>query len=1437
MQCPFCGTINPAQARFCMGCGAKLVQGNVCGVCQTLLPLQARYCYHCGSYVSSGDGAPIQPVTLSTNIQYPVAPAPVSITQPVSPSPIIQNVPLTMDSQPAIEHLLQPGETGLGSGREVPADVRNPVKTQSPVPRQLSEMLPSLQRYLPTNLYEPLERRPKDKDLVAVSDHLTALITTCKTYLPRPVVISPQPAGIPAGAMQRGIFLFGDVSGFTPLSEKLKVLGQAGAEQITSIINSLFTELVKVLFAHGGTLLKFGGDAMLGMWSAATSKEMTAAALSACQAGMAIQKVLSLPQFAEIDALGSKHTLSIKVGISGGSYFAAHIGTLPSENNLNGTMTFVTTGETVNQAEEAEEHAFPGQVSMTRYVADLLAGQAELAPVEREPDDNYRRLLSVPTLDADKGSRSDIQEPPEGSVDAQISYLVDRLDRLTPYLSDELISRIVSNPRNVRIQPEHRPVTVMFVNYKGISKLIEKHGESDPDLITQHLNNYFCKMASIVERYEGTLARMDQYSVGDRIVIFFGAPRAHEDDPVRAIYAALEMQEIVRKDFAALRTASGVFRFEQRVGVNTGHLFAGNAGAPDLRQEFTLMGDDINMAARLMSNAPWGQIYLSRRTRDQVAAFIDLEDRGEIKVKGKEIKIPTFAALGRSIKVGRTRGLDSGESPLTGRDDQLNSLLEHTRIFLTGRGQILSITGHSGLGKSRLLNELHSLIGKQPEMPTNILWVETRALSFSEQIGYWMAAQMMRSLLEIGSNATQDDVLYRLSERGEILLGDQAMDAIPYLAHMMGLELGEEWAWVKKIDPKARQKQTFWAAAELIKALAKERPLLIALDDLHWADEASLALFGHLLKVTDQAPVMFCLLFRPLREQGCWKLRDRAAAEYPHRYFEVILEPLNSVQSSELLLRLLPGAVFPEENRLDILNKATGNPFYLEEMVRTLMEAGAVIPDPEQPGGWKVTDRIRQMTIPVNLHAAIAARIDRLTEDARQALQMAAVIGRQFRVELLRNLAQAETEIDLWVSQLERGGLVSPSGLSIDPLYSFPDALVHEVAYESLLVLSRQQMHRQVGDLLESVYADKLEANCELLAFHYSRSDDRPKALKYLLMAAKKSDEKYATITVIEYYKKILQIQRDLGDLGGQAGALYQMGVKAYEMGDYGPAREWLLEASGLQRQIQDPKSEAWSVMYLGMIELKRADYPHAAEYHRSALENARQRQDSFQEGIHLTNLARVNMRLGQYELALEQFHQSLILKKSNNDIMGQGFALFYIGITCLYQDRDTEAEQFLTESMAMWQQVTLNERGLAFVEQGLGLLALFQHHYEKSAVSFRSAITRCEKLVLKAEMIENLSYLSQALLGMKDTEGARLASDQAIRLLEAQKDVEEEQHIYFNHYRVLLAAKNAAATDFLHQAEKIMHEQAERINDQEQRDIFLTCVPVNQEIGVACQG
>ena len=1274
-------------------------------------------------------------------------------------------------------------------------------------------MLPSLHHYLPHALYEPLERRPTERHLAQARDHLSALLRTVKTYLPWPVVVSPQPTGEPAGGIYQGTFLFVDVSGFTPLSERLSRFGQAGAEQITCIINDLFYDQVSVLLNYGGTLLKFGGDAMLGVFPAESDEGMAESALKAVQAASAMQA--GMGKFAAIEAGGETFALRIKCGVSSGPYLAAHIG---SRHN----MAYITTGHTVNRADQAESHATPGDIVIAQTTLDLLGDRVGVEP----SNSNYYLVRHMSAVGGNLAAPS-LDEPPPGAPLDQIAYLVKRLDLLSPYLPAELLPRIVTNPDRVQISPDHRPVTVMFVNYVGVSDLIESLGRTRPDLITRHLNNYFAHMIGVVERYEGTLARIDQYSVGDRLVIFFGAPRAHEDDPVRAVCTALDMQEATRKHFAALQTSEGIYRFCQRIGINTGHLFAGNVGASDLRQEYTLMGDDINMAARLMSKADWQEILISQKTQAQVGAFFDLESRGELKVKGKTIPISAFQVLGRREKIGQTRGLASGESPLTGRDEELHLLTQRGQGFLSGRGQIISIIGDTGLGKSRLMRELKGWLQGQPGAPEGVLWLEGQALSFSEQMSYWMVVQVLRGILGLRANTGADNILFALWEQGEELMGKEtAREAIPFLAHLMDLPLKDEWArWVMELDPKVRQKQTFWAAREFFTASARRRPIVVVLDDLHWADETSLALIEDLLEVTDRAPLMLCLVFRPRRDKGCWRLRDKAASVFPHRYTELMLKPLDKAHSGQLLQALLPGARFTPSAQREILDKSGGNPFYLEEVVRSLIDGEAVVPDAAQAGHWQVTAKIEQITVPDTLQAAIVARIDRLTEDARQALQMAAVIGRRFQIELLRNLVQAEAEMDSWLAQLERGDLIRLTENTAGKVYAFPDALVHEVTYESLVAQRRQQFHRRIGDTLESLVAGRLEEECELLAYHFSRSNDSARAIKYLKMAGCKAQAEFANETALRHYTSLLDRLHDqegaweeqfeilgrrqqvYGLLGDQetrqtdlkamlalaethdddahrADALNGLADLYQWTGRYAEAEEAAQQALRLKTRLGDLAGQAAALHQLGVVNYYRGDYDKAWPPLDQAVSLRRALQDAEGEIWSLMYLYMIYLMQGAYIQAMEHNQHTRQVSKSRQDWFQLGIHLTNAARISFRLGEYQEALNQFRQSLEMKTRVG-DRIGQGFALAGIGLAYIYLDCYEEAETALQSSLA-------VRKQINDERGIGYSLYGLGLVMLKRGELNQAVEIF---------QKAYDAHSRLGLKAETVADLSFLAQA------------------------------------
>lgn len=1373
MHCPYCQTANPAQARYCMGCGHSLVNGIVCAKCDTLLPPYARYCFHCGTvlvlpnYGCPHCGAAVQPGqafcgSCGNSVSQPTMQAPIMPPQQYQPGQPVQPQPLhtpsaTPQTMPTGQHPAQP--QAATNAPVVPAALN-----QLPPPRSVQEMLTSLEKYLPKALYEPLERRPNEQQLIQVRDHLAALVATTKTYLPRPVYLAPQPGGQPAGGMYRGVFLFGDVSGFTPLSEQLKPLGKAGAEKITSIINSLFSELVSILFDHGGVLLKFGGDALLGLFPAETDEQMKMGALRASQAALAMQECMKQDKFAAIETPAETRALTIKCGISSGPYFAAHIGTATK-------MAYVTTGHTVNLAEQAEGHAHPGEVAMTQDAFDLVAEQIEAGPVNKEPDENFHRLIHVAPLEG-SSERLIINEPPEGALDAQITYLVNRMDLLAPYLSGELIGKITEDPKTVSIQPDHRPVTVMFANYVGISDLIEDMGDSRPDLIIQQLNDYFVHMANIVDKYEGTLARMDQYAVGDRLVIFFGAPKAHEDDPQRAIYTALDMQDAVRKHFAALQTPSGIYRFRQRIGINSGHLFAGNAGAPNLRQEYTLMGDDINMAARLMSKASWQEIFTSDKTQKLVAPYFELADKGELKVKGKEILIPTYQVIGRRTEVSDGLGL---AGPLIGRGTEMATLQSCGQGLLGGRGQIVTIIADSGLGKSRLVRELKNWLMDQTE-PADIYWLEGQALSFGEQMSYWLAAQILHGALQLPPDSNDDDVLFTLWERGEEMLGkNTAREAIPFLAHLLGLELEGEWAqWVKELDPKVRQKQIFWAAREFFTALSLERPIVIVLDDAHWADEASLALFEDLLEISVQGPLMFVMAFRPRRDKGCWALRDKAARDYHHRYTEVEPAALSPEDSLEMLSALLPGAELSAAVQEEIFIKATGNPFYLEEVVRSLIEQGAVEPVPDDPDCWQMTDDIDTIRVPDTLQGAIVARIDRLTEDARQALQMAAVIGRRFQMEVMRNLSETEMEMRVWLAQLESSDMIKPAEAqtSDSALYFFPDALVQEVAYENLLVQRRQEFHRQVGETLEDILGeDAIWRECELLAYHFRNSDQPERAINYLAMAALKAQETFANETAIQNYTYLINLLEEtragwerLFDALSERQAVHSL------VGNQ-PARKDDLEMMLEMAEAHDDQ-QRYSDALNGLADLYQwsGDYIEARETAQQALDIKLELGDLAGQAEATHTLGVLGYYAGEYDTARPLLEKARDLRRMTNNPSGEAWSTMYLGMIHFVEGNYSDARQLHQTAFEIAQsrqdtfQIGIHLTNAARVSMRLG-------HYEDALKQFTEGLEMKRRTGDRMGQGFNLFGMGQVYTNMQAYDEAAAAFTESLEIRRAIND------------------------------------------------------------------
>lgn len=557
---------------------------------------------------------------------------------------------------------------------------------------------------------------------------------------------------------------------------------------------------------------------------------------------------------------------------------------------------------------------------------------------------------------------------------------------------------LVSKMREARLTGERKPVTALFADVVNSTALAE---QMDPEDWTAMINEAFDLMSRAVYRYEGTIAQLQ----GDAMLAFFGAPVAHEDDPERAIFAALDMLEATEEYAQQLEGTHGI-DFRIRAGINSGPVMVGNVGS-DLRYEYTALGDAVNVAARMQTAAQPGTVLITEMTRRLTGDTFDVDDLGDVEVKGKSEPVHAFRVVGRKAAPARRRGLASVglDSPMVGRDEPLRRLLEAAAIVRAGRGRLAFVVGEPGIGKSRLLAELRRSLTQGDEPAA--AWFEGRCVSYGRNLPYHLLIDLVRSIIDLPVTASGTEARDLLDRRLAAILGGdgpERADTAPYLAHLLSLPLHE--AELDRANAEADVLQSRYVASihRLLRATASKGPVVIVAEDLHWADGASVEVFRQLMPLATQLPILYVGALRAESDSDGWALLGLARELLGEALVELRLEPLSEVDSRLLVANLLEIESLPDAVRELILRRAEGNPFFVEEVVRMLIERGAIVSADDR---WIATEEIGAVEIPETLHGLLLARIDQLPDDAKRSLRVAAVIGRQFPVRVLERVIGA----------------------------------------------------------------------------------------------------------------------------------------------------------------------------------------------------------------------------------------------------------------------------------------------------------------------------------------------------------------------------------------------------------------------------------------------
>ncbi|GAB4410221.1 MAG: hypothetical protein Fur0044_03900 [Anaerolineae bacterium] len=563
-------------------------------------------------------------------------------------------------------------------------------------------------------------------------------------------------------------------------------------------------------------------------------------------------------------------------------------------------------------------------------------------------------------------------------------------------LRKQLVELERSETLPLALKGERKQVTVMFADISGFTAMSEK---LDPEEVRSMINACFERLGAVIDQYGG---HIDKF-IGDEIMALFGAPQAHENDPERALRAALDMMaalETFNDEHAGLIPKRLALHF----GINTGLVIAGGIGTRQ-RQDYSVMGDTVNLAARLEDLSEAGETLVGEDTYRLTGPLFEFEPLKPVALKGKEKPVRVYRLLRAKAAPGRVRGIEGLYSPMVGRERELARAKEILAHFEQGQGGVISVIGDAGLGKSRLISELCDELCRQNNQ---IEWAEGCALSYGESASYLAARDMFRKLLGLAPDASPHEVSRALRVEVNSLFADQSAEIFPYLAHLLDAPLDEESAQrLKYVEGETLQQRILQAVQSYLAAKAKHGPLVLVWEDLHWGDPSSLGLLEATLPLTRTSPLLLLLIYRPAREGRVWAFHQRVSALLGDDHQIIELAPLTAAESNQLLDNLLESSQLPEKTRRLIISKAEGNPFYVEEVIRSLIDSGALTRS-ETGRGWVATARLDDITIPDTLQGVIMARIDRLDAEAKRILQVASVIGRTFPYRVLARVTGAE---------------------------------------------------------------------------------------------------------------------------------------------------------------------------------------------------------------------------------------------------------------------------------------------------------------------------------------------------------------------------------------------------------------------------------------------
>ncbi len=673
----------------------------------------------------------------------------------------------------------------------------------------------------------------------------------------------------------------------------------------------------------------------------------------------------------------------------------------------------------------------------------------------------------------------------------------EKITKIQKYLPKGVTEKILA--QKDRIEGERKQVTVMFADMEGFTSLSERLG---PEEAYTTMDQVYEIMIHKVHDYEGTVNEM----TGDGIMALFGAPVALEDAPQRAIRSSLAIHREMAKFSDQLRQEKkDVPPIKMRIGIHTGPVVVGTVGN-DLRVEFKAVGDTVNLASRMEEQAQTGTTYITEDTFKLTEGLFRFEGLGQRAIKGKEKPVNIYRAIAPSTM--RTRfdvSAERGLTPFAGRERELELLLDGFERSKAGRGQAFSIISEAGVGKSRLLYEFRKAVVSE-----DVTFLEGRCLSYSRAVAYHPLIDILKANFDINEGDGDSDIKAKINT-GLKILGADETSTLPYLLELLAVKD----SGIDKIpmSPEAKKNRIMEAFKQIALKGSEIRPLILAYEDLHWIDKSSEELLKYVLESIPGARILLIFTYRP-EFVHTW-----GAKSY---HSQVMLNRLSNRESLMMVSNLLGTEELDKNLEEFILEKTEGVPFFIEELIKSLKDLNIIAIEDNR---YRITKDIKEVVIPATVQDVIMARVDSLPEGTKGLLQTISAVGRESGYDLIKRLTDlAEQELLSHLSVLKDSELLYERGIYPQSTYVFKHALTQEVAYNSLLLKRRKEIHEEIGEVIEALYPDRLEEHHGLLAYHFERSASTGKAVKYLELANQKAAKLNAMEEAKAYFGNAMEL-------------------------------------------------------------------------------------------------------------------------------------------------------------------------------------------------------------------------------------------------------------------------------------------------------------------------